>query len=431
LDRFLDGNVAVVGLQWGDEGKGKVVDLLAGSADVVVRYCGGANAGHTVVVGGKRIATHLLPSGISRPSTINLIGNGMVLDVAALFQEIDEMANLGIIVDPTTLRISSRAHLVFPYHISEDIALETIGNINPIGTTRRGIGPAYAEKMLRHRALRVADLVHNNQLSAQLLNLFDERYNLLKVKYGLSRPSIATLANDYCNLIKRLSPFVDDVSQLLRGYLKEHKRIIFEGAHAILLDVDHGTYPYVTSSSCSPLGIFSGAGVPPSAVKHFLGVMKAYTIRVGEGPFPTEQANAVGERLRIRGNEYGTTTGRPRRCGWFDGAAVKYSVDLCGITAIAMTMLDVLKGINPIPVCTGYIYEGSRVEQFPACAGDLARVSGVYEYLPGWDRDIRECRCFSELPKEAQGYVRRLEELVGVPVVIIGVGSDRDETIIL
>jgi adenylosuccinate synthase len=430
VNPLLQGNICVVGLQWGDEGKGKIVDFLAEEADVVVRYCGGANAGHTVRIGAEKYATHLLPVGVFRPGVMNLIGNGVVLDPAVLFREIDEFIARGVPIGPANLRISYKTHLVMPYHMQEDAAREVSSEGDAIGTTRRGIGPAYADKMQRATAIRVADLMHEEKLKQRIAKTVAERNKVLKVLYDAPPLEWRTIFEEYRDYGRRMLPYVDDVGYLLLQSLREGKRILFEGAHAVLLDVDHGTYPYVTSSNCSALGLFTGAGVPPQAVRNFLGVMKAYSTRVGGGPFPTEQNNNIGQYIRERGNEYGTTTRRPRRCGWFDAMAVRYSVDLCGITGIALMLLDVLGGLDHIDICTGYKYRGTRMEYFRADMDCLAEVEPIYETLPGWSSNLTGCRRFEDLPREAQTYVNRLEKLAGAPIKMISVGPERTATII-
>ncbi|CAN5355822.1 adenylosuccinate synthase [soil metagenome] len=424
------GNTCVVGLQWGDEGKGKIVDFLAENADVVVRYCGGANAGHTVRIGGEKYATHLLPVGIFRPGVMNLIGNGVVLDPATLFREIDEFVGRGIPISAENLRISYKTHLVMPYHMAEDSAREASAEGGGIGTTRRGIGPTYADKMQRTTAIRVADLLHEDKLKQKIGQVVTERNKVLKVLYDAPPVDWRQVFEQYRDLGRRIAPFVDDVGHMLINYAREGKRILFEGAHAALLDVDHGTYPYVTSSSCSNLGLFTGAGVPPQTVQNYVGIMKAYSTRVGGGPFPTEQANNIGDYIRERGNEYGTTTRRPRRCGWFDAMAVRYSVDLCGITQVAVTLLDVLSGLDHIQICTGYRANGKRLDYFRADMDTLAEVEPIYETLPGWRGNLTACHRFDELPKEAQTYVKRLETLVGAPIKLVSVGPERAATIV-
>jgi adenylosuccinate synthase len=427
---FLQGNTCVVGLQWGDEGKGKVVDILTEHAQVVVRYCGGANAGHSVKIGNEKYATHLLPVGIFRPGVMNLIGNGVVIDPATLFKEIDEFLGRGIPISPQNLRISYKAHLVMPYHMHEDAARESKAEGGGIGTTRRGIGPTYADKMQRTTALRVADLTHEDKLRERISHVVTERNKVLGVLYDAPPLDWKEVFENYRDFGRRMEPFIDDVGYILINAWKDGKRIVFEGAHAVLLDVDHGTYPYVTSSNCSALGLYTGAGAPPQMVQNFFGIMKAYTTRVGGGPFPTEQDNNIGSYIRERGNEYGTTTRRPRRCGWFDAVAVKYSVDLCGITHIALTLLDVLSGLEHIRICTGYNFRGKRLDYFRADMDTLAEVQPIYETLPGWKQDLSQVRRWDDLPHEARQYVKRLETLVGAPIKMVSVGSERTATLI-
>jgi adenylosuccinate synthase len=423
------GNTCVVGLQWGDEGKGKIVDFLAENAEVVVRYCGGANAGHTVRIGNEKYSTHLLPVGVLRPGTMNIIGNGVVLDPTALFKEIDEFAARGVVVTPANLRISYKTHLVMPYHMREDAAREQSAEGGAIGTTRRGIGPTYADKMQRATAFRVADLMHEEKLRQRIGQVVTEKNKILKVLYDSPPLDWKEVFEQYRDLGRRIQPFVDDTTYLLLQYAREGKRIVFEGAHAALLDVDHGTYPFVTSSNCSALGVYTGAGVPPQMVQNFVGIIKAYSTRVGGGPFPTEQDNNIGNYIRERGNEYGTTTRRPRRCGWFDAVAVNYSAELCGVSSIALTLLDVLSGLDHLQICTAYKYQGNRLPFFRADMDVLAEVQPVYETLPGWRGNISGCRNFEELPIEAQQYVKRIEQLAGAPIRMVSVGPERSATL--
>jgi adenylosuccinate synthase len=423
------GNTVVVGLQWGDEGKGKIVDFLADHADVIVRYCGGANAGHTVRIGQEKYATHLLPVGIFRPGILNIIGNGVVLDPEVLLGEIDEFLGRGIAISPDNLKISYKTHVVMPYHKQEDAAREAAAGVDSIGTTRRGIGPTYADKMTRATALRVSDLTHEENLKQKVSRVVTERNKVLKCLYDAPPLEWKAIFEQYRDFGRRIQPYVADTSEILIQAFRAGKRIVFEGAHAVLLDIDHGTYPYVTSSSCSALGLYTGAGVPPQTVQNFFGIMKAYSTRVGGGPFPTEQDNDIGNYIRERGNEYGTTTRRPRRCGWFDAMAVKYSVDLNGITAAAMTLIDVLSGLDHVNICTGYKYRGQRLEFFRADMDTLAEVEPIYETLPGWRGNISACRHFEELPREAQQYVKRIEQLIGAPIKMVSVGAERSATI--
>jgi adenylosuccinate synthase len=430
VNPFPEGNTCVVGLQWGDEGKGKVVDVLTDHCDFVVRYCGGANAGHTVRIGDQKYATHLLPVGVFRPGVMNIIGNGVVLDPEALIKEIDAITARGVPISPANLRISYKTHLVMPYHKLEDGAREASAEGGGLGTTRRGIGPAYAEKMHRTTALRVADMVHEENLKRKICSTVEERNKLLGALYDLPPLNWKEVFETLRDCGRRLAPFVDDTGKLLIDAYREGKRLVFEGAHAALLDVDHGTYPYVTSSNCSSLGLFTGAGVPPQTVRNFVGIMKAYNTRVGGGPFPTEQENQIGNYIRERGNEYGTTTRRPRRCGWFDAMAARYSADLCGVTHVALTLLDVLSGLDHIQVCTGYKVRGTRVEYFKADADALAEVEPIYETLPGWREEIGHVRNYRDLPENAKTYVSRLETLVGAPIRLVGVGPDRSATLV-
>jgi adenylosuccinate synthase len=427
---LFSGNSCVVGLQWGDEGKGKIVDFLTENAEVVVRYCGGANAGHTVRIDGQKYSTHLLPVGIFRPHVMNLIANGVVLEPEALFKEIDEYVGKGIAISPAKLRISYKTHVVMPYHKLEDAAREAASEGNSIGTTRRGIGPAYADKMHRTTAIRVADLVREDRLKEKIGRIVTERNKMFSALYGLPPMNWQEVFETHRAFGRRIAPFVDDTSRLLIDAWKAGKRIVFEGAHANLLDVDHGTYPYVTSSNCSALGIFTGAGAPPAMLQNYIGIMKAYSTRVGGGPFPTEQDNGTGEYIRERGQEYGTTTRRPRRCGWFDAVAARYSVELNGITAIALTLLDVLSGLDCIQICTGYQHRGQRLETFQADMDTLAEVEPIYETLPGWKEELGNCRRYEELPKAAQTYVQRLETLVGAPIKMVSVGPERTATLL-
>jgi adenylosuccinate synthase len=427
---FLQGNTAVVGLQWGDEGKGKIVDFLTEHADVVVRYCGGANAGHSVKIGGEKYATHLLPVGVFRPEVLNIIGNGVVIDPEVLLKEIDEFVGRGIPISPANLRVSYKAHVVMPWHKAEDEARENAAGSKGIGTTKRGIGPTYADKMHRTTAIRVADLDDEQRLRERIERVLQDRNKLFKALYDAPPLEWRPIFETYRDFGRRLKPYIDDSTKLLLDAARAHKRVLFEGAHAVLLDVDHGTYPYVTSSNCSALGLFTGAGVPPQFVQNYFGVIKAYSTRVGGGPFPTEQDNNTGQYIRERGNEYGTTTRRPRRCGWFDAVAVKYAVDLCGITHIAITLLDVLSGLEHVQICTGYRYRGARLDYFRADMDVLAEVEPVYETLPGWRGNITGARRFEELPPEAQQYVKRIEQLLGAPVKMVSVGPERGATLI-
>jgi adenylosuccinate synthase len=430
VKQFLEGNACVLGLQWGDEGKGKIVDFLGENAQLVVRYCGGANAGHSVSIGGRKLSTHLLPVGVFRPGILNIIGNGVVLDPEVLFREIDTLTAAGLSITPDNLKISYKTHVVMPWHKQEDAARETAAGAAGIGTTKRGIGPCYADKMHRSTAIRVADLANEDKLRERIDHIATERNKLFAALYNAPPLDPRPIFEQYRDFGRRLAPFVADTTAILLAAIKSGKRILYEGAHAVLLDVDHGTYPYVTSSNCSALGLFTGAGVPPRSVQQFIGIMKAYSTRVGGGPFPSEQNNDTGNYIRERGHEYGTTTGRPRRCGWLDTVAVKYSVDICGVTAVTMTLLDVLSGLDQLRICTGYKQKnGQLLDGFRADMDALADVEPVYETLPGWRADISACRRFEDLPPQAQAYVRRVEQLIGCPIRIVSVGPDRSATL--
>jgi adenylosuccinate synthase len=430
VNNRLSANTAVVGLQWGDEGKGKIVDVLTEGADVVVRYCGGANAGHTVRIGDKKFATHLLPVGVFRPDVVNCVGNGVVLDPLVLFKEIDEVTSQGIPISPANLKVSYKAHVVMPWHKVEDGAREIAAAGEAIGTTRRGIGPAYADKMHRSTAIRVADLIDADRLKAKVDAIGKERNKFFATAYGEAPIDLAETYEKYRAAGERLAPFVDDVGFYLLNAKRDGKRVVFEGAHAALLDVDHGTYPFVTSSNCSSLGIFTGSGVPPQYVSEIIGIVKAYSTRVGGGPFPTELFDAIGDGIRQRGREYGTTTGRPRRIGWFDAVAVRYAADLCGATAVAITLLDVLGGLDELRICTAYEIDGERLPYFRSDGATLCDVKPVYETLPGWSEAIDGAKTFDALPANAQAYVKRLEELLGVPAKMVSVGPERSQTLV-
>jgi len=433
---------AVVGLQWGDEGKGKAVDLLAAHHDAVVRYNGGANAGHSVVVKGERYALHLIPSGILYPGKAAVIGNGVVVDPWKL---LDEMTGLAAReVDTSGLVVSSRAHAVLPYHQLEDGLREDmlkrasqadhakgVTSISEIGTTRRGIGPAYADKVQRANAVRMGDLLRPEVMAERIEIALAIKGPMLRelsaTPPGLQASEILSKCRQAAD---RLAPMIKDTTYLLHDLLASGKRILFEGANGTLLDVDHGTYPYVTSSNCGTAGIGSGTGVPFSRVGRVIGVMKAYSTRVGAGPMPTELKDATGDKIRVRGREFGTTTGRPRRVGWLDLVAVKYAVMINGVTEVALTMLDVLAGFDEIRVCTGYSgADGSRTDRFMADAFELSRVTPTYTTFEGFSEDIGGARRIGDLPANARRYVEFIEASIGVSASMIGVGPDREQTI--
>jgi adenylosuccinate synthase len=434
---------AVVGLQWGDEGKGKIVDLLARDHDAVVRYNGGANAGHSVVVKGERYALHLIPAGILSPGKLAVIGNGVVVDPEWLLKEIDTIASRG--VDVSGLVISSRAHIVMPYHKDEDgfreEVLKSAGSQRPvgsgegqteIGTTKRGIGPAYADKAQRATAIRAGDLLKPEALTAKVkLACALKAAMLHDLSGGKHVLDAAGIAERALAAGKRLAPMIKDTTYLLHGLLAQGKKILFESANGTLLDVDHGTYPYVTASPCAISGIGPGTGVPVQRVGRVLGVMKAYSTRVGSGPMPTELFDATAEGIRQRGREFGTTTGRPRRVGWLDLVAVKYSAMINGATGLCLTLLDVLSGVDELQVCTAYEVDGARTEQFLPDGADLARAKPVFTKVPGWKEPIGTARKLSDLPAAARNYVDFIQKYTGVPMAVVSVGPDREQTMIL
>jgi adenylosuccinate synthase len=417
----------VVGVQWGDEGKGKILDLMADGADLIVRYQGGANAGHTVVTHGQEYIFHLIPSGILHPDKVNIIGNGVVLDPQGLLQEMDRFTSRGVVIEKNLL-ISSRAHLVMPYHKALDGAEEKQRTAK-IGTTLRGIGPSYMDKMARV-GLRTMDLVDFDRFTKRLKEILPMKNRILTRALDSDPISEEQILEEFVLYAKRLTPYVADTGPVIRRALEEGKSIFFEGAQGALLDIDHGTYPYVTSSNSCALGIPAGAGVPPHAVGHILGVVKSYTTRVGGGPFPTEISGELGEHLRTKGGEFGATTGRPRRCGWLDGFALKYVVALNGIKSLAVTKLDVLSGLDNIKICTAYKTPHGFTAEYPADVDILSSVEPVYETFPGWKEDLSSARDLSELPEAAQGYLDAISLLVGgVPVDIVSVGPDRKQTL--
>ena len=418
----------IVGLQWGDEGKGKVVDILAEQSDIVVRYGGGANAGHTVVVGDKKFALHLLPSGSVRPGTVCLITNGVVVDPAVIIEEIEGLRDRGISLDGR-LFISGNAHMVLDYHKAEDKLREESLGKDKIGTTARGIGPCYADKVGRSYAVRMADLCDLDSLKEKLEKIVAYKNKVFSALYNAEAMDVETIMAQCRGYNEKLAGFVTDTTRYLHEAIDAGKSILFEGAQGSLLDIDHGTFPFVTSSNSSALGMGAGCGVPTKVVDKFIGVIKAYTTRVGAGPFPPEQENETGQYIRERGHEYGTTTGRPRRCGWFDAVAVSYGAKIGGIDEIAMMHLDTLAGLKEVKICKAYEIDGEQRDFFPCDGKQLARANCVYETLPGWDEDLRGAESFDDLPVNAQRYVQRVEELIGVPVSIVGVGPKRSQTI--
>lgn len=417
----------IVGAQWGDEGKGKIVDMLAEKVDIVARYQGGANAGHTVCIGSKEYVLHLIPSGIFHPGITCVIGNGVVIDPAALMSEIGQLSAAGIDITGRLL-ISHNAHLIMPYHK----LLDTIREQAPdkIGTTGRGIGPAYIDKFLRV-GIRIVDLLDRDVLARKLRSNIEEKNQILTKVYGETKVDVDALIAEYQEFDKKIDPYITDTATYLNNAWRAGKSIIAEGAQGALLDVDHGTYPFVTSSNPTAGGTCTGLGIPPTAITSIVGIVKAYCTRVGNGPFPTELQDTTGELLRSKGHEFGATTGRPRRCGWFDAVALRYSAMINGIERIAITKLDVLDGFDEIRLCIGYELKGKRLKSFPTDVQTLAAVTPVYESMPGWGEPIQTITEYSDLPVNARRYLELLQKLAGVPIRIVSVGPRRDQTIVL
>jgi adenylosuccinate synthase len=422
-------NVVVVGSQWGDEGKGKVVDWLSERADVIVRFQGGHNAGHTLVVDGVSYKLSLLPSGVVRPGKLSVIGNGVVVDPVALVGEIDRLRRQGIGVTPDNLRIAENAPMILSVHRDLDAYRETSGTGTRIGTTRRGIGPAYEDKVGR-RALRIMDLADLPGLRAKIDRLLAHHNPLRR---GLGQPEVdgESIYGELAVVADRVVPFIDSSWRLLEEQRRTGRRILFEGAQGALLDIDHGTYPFVTSSNTVAGQAAAGSGLGPKAIGYVLGITKAYTTRVGEGPFPTEQKNEIGEYLGERGREFGTVTGRKRRCGWFDAVLVRQTVAICGIDGIALTKLDVLDGLKEINICVGYRLDGRRIGYLPASQQDQARVEPIFETVEGWSDSTAGARTWNDLPAQAVKYVRHVEELIGAPVALLSTSPERDDTILV
>ncbi|MCR9118182.1 MAG: adenylosuccinate synthase [bacterium] len=419
---------SVIGLQWGDEAKGKLVDLLTAQFDVVVRYQGGANAGHTVVVGDQTWKLHHIPSGILNEKVMNIVAPGVVINPPTILEEIDGLVERGVDV-AKNMKISERAHIVCPWHLAEDRALsDTPADGESIGTTMRGIGPCYRDKVGRHHAVRLGDMFRDD-FAQQIATIVEAKNKYLTAIGGTEDPLNAEkIAAEFKVFAERLKPFSSDTTNYLIDALEADKNLLFEGAQGSLLDIDHGTFPFVTSSNSSGVGVCAGSGVPPQWFEKTLGVAKCYSTRVGGGPLPTELEDATGQHIRDEGNEYGTTTGRPRRCGWFDSVAVRYTSRLSGVTGIAFMMLDVLSKLPEIEVCRAYELDGKETRIFPTQADDLRRAKPIYETLPGWETDITGVREYGDLPKNARGYVERLSELVERPISIVSVGPDREQT---
>ena len=423
----------VVGLQWGDEAKGKITDILGDEHDFVVRYNGGANAGHTIVWGDRTFKLSLLPTGVLKPHIRSVIGNGVVVYPPRFLEEVDQLAKAGIAVG-ANLAISDHAHVIFPYHMEEERLAEAGSTSGAIGTTGRGIGPCYQDKVGRRFAIRLGELLHADHLRDRLRYLVPFK-NVLISSFAMGNDATMrvfdpdALADEYLGYAEKMRPFVTDTSRLLLDGIKAGKKVLFEAAQGSLLDVEHGTFPFVTSSCSLPSGIWPGTGVPAKHLKRIIGVVKAYTTRVGRGPFPSELLDETGERIRKIGREYGTVTGRPRRCGWFDAVAVRYTAALSGADEITVMLLDVLSGLPELRICTGYTLDGVKVDHFPSDAFKLEACQPVYETLPGWTEDVSKCRTLAELPAAARRYVDRIGELVGLPVAVVSVGPDRAQTI--
>jgi adenylosuccinate synthase len=421
-------NVVVVGAQWGDEGKGKIVDWLSAQADIVVRFQGGHNAGHTLVIDGVTYRLSLLPSGVVRPGKLSVIGNGVVLDPQALIEEIERLAAQGVTVSPENLRIAENCALILALH-RELEAIREQGNATRIGTTRRGIGPAYEDKVGR-RAIRLGDLADLAALEGKIARLI-AHHNALRRGLGLAPVEAKAVHAELAAVAPKVLPYMDSVWALLDEARRAGKRILFEGAQGALLDVDHGSYPFVTSSNTVAAQAATGSGLGPRAIGYVLGICKAYTTRVGEGPFPTEQDNDIGRLIGDRGREFGTVTGRRRRCGWFDAVLVRQTVRTSGIDGLALTKLDILDGFEEIKVCTGYLLDGREIDYFPAGEQAQARVEPIYQSIEGWQDSTKGARSWADLPAEAVKYVRRIEELVGCPVALLSTSPEREDTILV
>lgn len=421
-------NVVVVGTQWGDEGKGKVVDLFASRADLVVRFQGGNNAGHTLVVNGEQTICHLIPSGILNQDKKNLIGNGVVVDPSVLLAEIEELTGKGIKIDPSRLSLSEKAHLIMPYHKAVDNARETAKGKDKIGTTGRGIGPCYEDKSGR-RGIRAIDLFEPDLLEEKIRINLDEKNHLLTNYLNGESMEFQPIYDDYMKMAEQLNPYITNVSLEIDQAIKAGKNILFEGAQGTHLDIDHGTYPFVTSSNPVSGAVCAGAGVGPDKLHHILGIVKAYTTRVGSGPFPTELNDEIGDYIQEKGAEFGATTGRRRRCGWLDLVMLNDSIRLNGLSSLSITKLDVLTGLENLRICTAYDIKGEEVASTPGSLTSFAKCVPVYEEMPGWKEDITSARNLDDLPKEAKDYLRRIEDITGVPLSIVSVGPMREQTI--
>jgi adenylosuccinate synthase len=423
-------NVAIIGAQWGDEGKGKIVDLFTHDADIIVRFQGGNNAGHTLVVNGKKTILHLVPSGALHPNKLCVIGNGVVVDPEILIEEIDALKAQGHLQSDEQLRISEQAHVIMPYHKAIDLARERLRGKGKIGTTGRGIGPAYEDKVARV-GIRFIDLLEEDTFREKLERNIEEKNFYLKAILQEKALDFNEMHDRYSRYREKLKGYVTNTGLLLDQRIRAGKRVLFEGAQGTLLDVDHGTYPYVTSSSTITGGACSGSGVGPQHIQQVIGISKAYTTRVGSGPFPTELEGPDGETLRREGAEFGATTGRSRRCGWFDAVSVRHAVRMNGLTGVALTKLDVLTGFKKIPICTAYRYNGQTVSEFPASSKVMAAAQPIYEEMDGWTERLDDVRKFSDLPATAQKYVQRIEAVIGTEIILVSVGPGREQTIVL
>lgn len=422
-------NIVIIGSQWGDEGKGKMVDLLGADCQLIARFQGGANAGHTIRVGDVKTVLHLVPSGILHPGVKCVIGNGVVFDPEVFLSEIDALKERGVDVSPARLAVSKKAHIIMPYHKSIDKAREAKRGGQKIGTTGRGIGPCYEDKACRI-GIRAGDLANPKLVRSKVDHNLIEKNVLLTQLYKFPAHDPENVSQSLLDLAPRLLPYIQDTDAIIHKAILDDKNILFEGAQGIHLDIDHGTYPYVTSSNTISGGACAGTGIPPSAIDEVVGVAKAYTTRVGGGPFPTELEDDAGSYLQAHGNEFGATTGRPRRCGWLDAVVLRESARLNGITRFALTKLDVLQNLPRLQICVAYELDGNKLEYMPQGEGELERVKPIYESFPGFEDDISECRSFNDLPDEARDYINRIEELTGVPVAWISTGPRRDQIIV-
>ncbi|MBO7747080.1 adenylosuccinate synthase [Paenibacillus sp. MWE-103] len=417
--------VVVVGTQWGDEGKGKITDFLADGADVVARYQGGNNAGHTIMIGNKKYKLTMIPSGIFNENKVCVIGNGMVINPSALIDEINYIHDNGFSTE--NLKISDRAHLIMPYHLVLDCLEEERKGDNKIGTTRKGIGPCYMDKAARN-GIRVADLMDAEEFETKLRRLVAEKNQVIEQMYGGEKLDADEILGQYLGYAETLRPYVTDTSVVLNDAIDDNKKVLFEGAQGVMLDIDQGTYPYVTSSNPTAGGVCIGSGVGPSKIQQVIGVAKAYTTRVGDGPFPTELNDAIGDLIREKGHEYGTVTGRPRRVGWFDTVVVRHARRVSGITGLSLNSLDVLSGLETVKICTGYKLRGEIIEHYPASLKLISECEAVYEELPGWSEDISNAKTLEDLPANTRRYVERVSELTGIPIAIFSVGRNREQT---